>query len=105
MVIQAYHEDFGPLPSRGMNFDFFCSLWYFRLQTPGADNQSPLVADMAYVNNTVLGKPNPFAVPSAKVNAVYPVRFVIHEELEHPSKDPALRISVGEFLTKVEATS
>ena len=101
LLLRPYQGKLRPRPNQGIEWHYKFSYWYYKLQTAGADNDTPLLSDLMQIESIFIGDFDPEPIKAAGCDFVMPVEIVVHNELDHISKNPALRLSVGEIVFDV----
>lgn len=100
ITLELHTEDIKPKPLRGGMGSLITlsgSLWIKRLQVPGQQHQTLLIADAEAVMNTLLGnwRPTEFIDVAGQTN--FGITFDnprLEAELRHPLGDPSRTVSV-----------
>lgn len=90
-------------PNAGVSFKWGLVAVYQRRQVPGQAHQELLLADLLALENCFLGQFNPEPLQEAGCDFVMPIEVKILPELDHPTREPRLRVSCGQIVFGLEA--
>ena len=101
LVLRPYTGDLKPRPNEAGDWFIRMSYWYYRLQGEGDVNGQLVLADITQIES-IFASGNVTPVIEAGASYIAPLKTVIHNELNHRTKNPALRVSVAEMLFDIQ---